>query len=178
MFFLHQLPNIWVLFDLVFFVISIQHDNKILSHLPLKCWIALERFQSGDGLNYKSSIRIWSFFQRENCNFLIVIFHPWRRLFLKCSEKAQNYITAVILKLLNSQSFSSSSTFSIIFCKSVGFIKVIFFPRIYDYPMRSLLGINVVPAVSRVSSIPSILNADRQIPVILICVCYILVQNI
>lgn len=44
--------------------------------------------------------------------------------------------------------------------------------------MRSLLGINAVPPVSRVSSIPNILNADRQILVILICVDFMFVQEI
>lgn len=44
--------------------------------------------------------------------------------------------------------------------------------------MRSLLEINIVPAVSRVSSILNILNVDRQFPVILIFVDFMLAQEI
>lgn len=78
---------------------------------------------------------------------------------------------------LNSQADSSNSTLSILSCKSVGSIKLVFFSKTFDYPMWWLLGINVVSAVSRASSIPNILNAERQIPVILICVAFIVVQD-
>lgn len=46
-----------------------------------------------------------------------------------------------------------------------------------DYLMRSLLGLKVVLAVSRASSIPNILNANIQIPVMLICVAFVVPQN-
>lgn len=118
-----------------FRLFSKQHNNMNLSQLSLKCQTGLERFQSGDSLISSSLIRIQSFFQRDNCNFLIIIFHPIFRMeiYLSYSDKALNYITAVTIVFLISQADSSTSTLSILSCKSVGSIKLVFFSKIFDY---------------------------------------------
>lgn len=78
---------------------------------------------------------------------------------------------------LNSRADSSNSTLSIWSSKAAESTKLVLFSKMFDYPRWGLLGINVVSAVSITSAIPNILNAERQIPVVLICVDFIIVQN-